>query len=796
MNKNRLGCLLPYLVLCTALTACQSDLIGDSIPCEEECPAGTYCNDSGECVEDDSDNECPSSCPKGRYCDETTNGKCVKNSQKECPDSCPKGKHCDKTTDGICVDDEDDQECPDSCPAGQHCDESTNGICVNDILKPTCPDSCPAGQHCDASTNGICVDDVVQTQCPDSCPTGQHCDNTTNGICVDDVVQIQCPDSCPTGQHCDDTTNGICVPDTTKECNPGELKCKGNMLQKCSSNNLFEDSENCSQQGKTCQNGKNGYACYEQGCVTGTSKCAGTVVSVCNASHEYEKSKDCASTKDTPVCVEANSQAKCGCQKGERKCEGNNAMVCNDSGEFVVEHACSEYQKCYIEQKHTHCIVDRTLNVLILEIDPVLTSGSIQGKNCKNLKASECLGQNNSQAVNELVEDIQFSSHQTVKVNIVKTDSTNEFAVYKNQVNLTNGKKDYKYDQATWLDMMKNGWYAALSDSRWKDLEGFSFDYNYYINKYNLINRRKNNEFNEVWIVNVDPVMTYESILVGKNAYWINGKQIEADCLPFKIMNVSISRPDANYECFGHATENILTQTFSKTMGAGYNPQNWDKDSINITSSNYSKLNLWQKFMLTEWENKSKNTGLTGVGNMHYSPNSVTDYDWNNTTSTNVKSKWQEWNNYPNITNNASSSVFSVSAYMNDSVSGTKSDARKHHRWWFGLFPHIIGYTKDGYSNNWWDYFVTNDFVTKITSSKTSYTFSVGDRVDIEVEVTYHSNKKEKLRLRGDEWNVLLDNLSCIVQDENGNLLAKAAGTTKLTYYRDGIPLTVTVNVK
>jgi hypothetical protein len=567
-------------------------------------------------------------------------------------------------------------------------------------------------------------------------------------------------------------------------------------LQKCSTSYQYVDSENCESQGKLCQNGNNGYACYAPGCVTGTSKCVGTVISVCNASHNYENSKDCASTPNTPVCVEKGSQAQCGCKKGERKCDGNNAMVCNDKGEFVVEHACSEYQKCYIEQKHTHCIVDRTLKVLILEIDPVLTSGSIQGKNCKNLKASECLGQNSEQAVNELIEDIQFSSHQTVSVKIVKTDKTNEFAVYKNQVNLTNGKKDYKYDQATWLDLMKNGWYAALSDSRWKDLEGFSFDYNYYIQKYNLISRRKNNEFNEVWIVNVDPVMTYESIMVGKNAYWINGAQIEADCMPFKIMNVSISRPDVNYECFGHATENILTQTFSKTMGAGYNPQNWNQNSIKITSSNYSKLNLWQKFMLTEWENQSKNTGLTGVGNMHYSPNSVKDYDWNNTTSTNVKSKWQEWNNYPNITNNASSSVFSVSAYMNDSFSGTQSDARKHHRWWFGLFPHIIGYTKDGYSNNWWDYFVTGDFVTKITSSKTSYTFSVGDRVDIEVEVTYHSNKKEKLRLRGDEWNVLLDNLSYIVQDENGNLLAKAAGTTKLTYYRDGIPLTVTVIVK
>ena len=65
-------------------------------------------------------------------------------------------------------------------------------------------------------------------------------------------------------------------------------------------------------------------------------------------------------------------------------------------------------------------------------------------------------------------------------------------------------------------------------------------------------------------------------------------------------MNVSISRPDANYECMGHASENILSHVFRKNTS--YKP-----NELSVTKANYASLTLWEKFTLTEYSNSSKN---------------------------------------------------------------------------------------------------------------------------------------------------------------------------------------------
>ena len=310
--------------------------------------------------------------------------------------------------------------------------------------------------------------------------------------------------------------------------------------------------------------------------------------------------------------------------------------------------------------------------------------------------------------------------------------------------------------------------------------------------------RRNNNEFNEVWVVNVDPTKIFESVLVGKNAYWINGTEQPKESALFKMMNVSISRPDANFEWFGHATANTMNQTFSQTMGNNYNPLHWDSNSISITTSNYAKLNLWQKFMLTEWENSKKKTGLTGVGNMHYSPNSTSDYDWYNVTQTSVPSKWQEWENYPNLTNTPSKQNFSpVTAYINAPVEGTRSDARQHHRWWFGLFPHIDGYTADGYSNNWWNYFCTNEFVTSLDADTKTYTYKVGDFIDdIRVRTYFVSGNSQEITISHAQDNISLSNDSIISVESDGSYKAAAAGSTTLTYFRDGRSITLNIQIQ
>lgn len=417
---------------------------------------------------------------------------------------------------------------------------------------------------------------------------------------------------------------------------------------------------------------------------------------------------------------------------------------------------------------------------MIVDIDPVLTSGKINGKDCTGITASECLGQNKQQVINELIDDIEYSSHGIIDVQIVKTEKLNEFSTHKNQVTLLNGIKSYKLDEDTWLDIMKNGWYGFWDNTRVKELGDYSFDYEYLLNKLNLVQRRINGEFDEIWLVNVDPTKSFESMMVGKSAYWINGTTINKNCNNFRIMNVSISRPDTNFECNGHAAEDIMSNVFGTAkLNYGYNV-------INVNSSNYDNLTLWEKFTLTENANKSKNTGLVGVGNVHFSPNSISDYDWENYNN-NVNTKWREWLNYPNLTSNPGVDVFSPSVYMDNALAGTQSAARRHHRWWFSLMPYMTGYTKDGYSNNWWDYLYLSDFITSVTANKKTYTYSLDDYIDdIEFTLEYKSLKSEKIIIQKYDNNMEFSNKEIFGIDNSGKIIALNKGNSTLKYYRDG----------
>ena len=431
----------------------------------------------------------------------------------------------------------------------------------------------------------------------------------------------------------------------------------------------------------------------------------------------------------------------------------------------------------------------KDLKVLIVDIDPILNSGSINGKSCIGLTASSCLNQNKQQVINELIDDIEYSSHGIINVDIVKTEMLNEFSTHKDLVSLLNGTKSYRLDEATWLDIMKNGWINSFDDLRVKQMDNYTFDYEYLLNKLNLIERRNNNEFHEVWLLSVDPIKNFESIMVGKNSYMINGVPIIKDCDNFRIMNVSISRPDSNFECNGHAAEDILDNVFNAVVSYEYN-------SLSIDNSNYNTLNLWQKFTLTEHHNKYKNTGLSGVGDIHFSPNSIKAYDWEN-YSNKVTSKWKEWLNYPNLTNGPSNEVFSPNVYMNANISGTQSASRFHQRWWFSLIPHVTGYTKDGYSNNWWDYLYLSNFVTNVSVDKKNYTYKIGDYIDgIKFNLLFKNLENEIFEIYTYENNMFFSNKNIFNIDENGKIIAAKEGNSVLTYYRDGKSASVNIVIK
>ncbi len=349
------------------------------------------------------------------------------------------------------------------------------------------------------------------------------------------------------------------------------------------------------------------------------------------------------------------------------------------------------------------------LKILVLEQNPLFADGT---------RLSDLLGMTDKikPSVEELYDDIRFGSHGLLTCETVCWERIDAFPAHKVLFNLPSGPS-HSLDEETVRRLFEKGWYGWWSNE-WFTKEicpedtGFSFDYGLLIREHNLIERRKRGEFDLILLVNQDPIYCFEACMMGKNAYWINGDPIEADCPLTAILNVSVSRRDANFECFGHMMENVMMHVFTGgTDCFGYREHEWD-------GVPYEDMNLWQRFILA----KRNYDGTTACGNVHFSPNSLTDYDWKNPEP--ILSTWRDWrDNYPHLTGEAE--PFDPSVYIPLGMDCEKHACRLHHRWWFSCMPHAAGVTlKGGYSNSWWDYFASLDYAEEIRAEEDgSFTF-------------------------------------------------------------------------
>ncbi len=199
-------------------------------------------------------------------------------------------------------------------------------------------------------------------------------------------------------------------------------------------------------------------------------------------------------------------------------------------------------------------------------------------------------------------------------------------------------------------------------------------DYKAILSKYNILGRVAKNEIDEVWIFAFPHAGLYESRMCGPSAFWCNSppiKNTDSSKRRFVIMGFSYERYIGEMlESYGHRAESIMEKTFSHLTG---------------------EANLWKRF--TCYENTMP--GKAACGNVHFAPNSLKDYDWNNPTP--VKSECYDWEiNFPN---------FKGDIRTVDPSEWGNGDIRKHHIWWFSHFPKVAG-RKNGIHNNWWQYVV------------------------------------------------------------------------------------------
>lgn len=261
----------------------------------------------------------------------------------------------------------------------------------------------------------------------------------------------------------------------------------------------------------------------------------------------------------------------------------------------------------------------------------------------------------------------------------------------------TDGKSytlEYYYETLMTANKETGG--AYWSYSGW-DEYGLTFDYEHYLNEYNVFDRVNKGEIDEVWIFTgpMVGVTLYETRMVGKDTYWCNSPELESDCKPFVVYGFNYERGVGEMlEDAGHRAESIMKHV----MGS----PDYTKDYTDYTD--------WEKFTAYD----SVAPGKSGVGNVHFAPNSTKDYEWGNTKY--VYSNCEDWLNYPDI--NTAPEQVNCETWGN-------GDIREHHKWWFSRFPHIAGInSKTGFYNNWWIYF-TLDYINNPTAS--SDTMVYGD---------------------------------------------------------------------
>ncbi len=433
----------------------------------------------------------------------------------------------------------------------------------------------------------------------------------------------------------------------------------------------------------------------------------------------------------------------------------------------------------------------KDLKVLIIEINPYLKS-----KKMKVTDYFNTFGLNLSlkSSVKSIQGDFVMGSNGVVNCKIVGVEYLNEFPTYTKKITLSHidksGKeiitgKDYKLDETTYLDIFRNGWNGWWDNVNTARLEGidnpYYFDYNYILNKYNLVERKNAKEFDMVWVFSIDMVSMRETSMVGRSAFDVNGATIYADCDNFVIAGFNFTRSDSAFECIGHYAEAMLNNVYQVSDEA-YNKQ--------LSFTSYNELNTWQKFYLCL--NKAPvNVKEYGVGQVHFAPNSTSDYDWENQTP--VISTWIDWkNNYPKLT--GETAEFTANTYFKEGMTANQA----HKRWWFSLMPHHQGRDANGYSHNWWDYILSLDYVTSIGTSnkyfeknamdkyKKTILLETGDIItDLKFTLNYKSGKSKDF-IVNKKYNYVTSSNNKVISIIDGKIKALATGSALIKLKYDG----------
>jgi hypothetical protein len=226
-----------------------------------------------------------------------------------------------------------------------------------------------------------------------------------------------------------------------------------------------------------------------------------------------------------------------------------------------------------------------------------------------------------------------------------------------------------------------------LQETGWKTLraENTTFDYKAFVEFYGFDKKRDSGEINEVWLWSFPYGGLWESNMMGKDAFWINSEPTEnVNCKELLcVMGLNFERDLAcALEAYGHRFESVMGKVYG----------NWDY----YNKDNKDRLTNWERYAAYGQKYYKFNAGTAHIGNIHFPPNGVKDYDWDNQSK--VKTFADTWANYPNIMDENAREI---------DCSEWGCTHIGYMKWWFTHIPHYQGISsKDKKLNNWWRYVV------------------------------------------------------------------------------------------
>jgi hypothetical protein len=285
--------------------------------------------------------------------------------------------------------------------------------------------------------------------------------------------------------------------------------------------------------------------------------------------------------------------------------------------------------------------------VLVVNFDPV-----IEAEGGRRLR--EVCGWNDPAKLTQgYIDDVRECSGGFVRYRVVETITADEFPL----------KKDgFRYTDEDFLRAWrsKGGWH-----------EPDAVDYAALIRQFRMAERVERGEIDEVWVWSMPYSGFWESTMVGKGAYFCNSDPVPGidTSRIFVIMGFNYERGVGEMlEDLGHRTESIMTHVY----------RSWQP----------KPTHAWNRFTLYDM----LAPGQAACGNVHFAPNSQSDYDWGNKTP--VRSTCDDWLTYPRLTGKSR---------VVTSADWGSGDIRAHHKWWLDHLPRVPGRT-EGKLNNWWAY--------------------------------------------------------------------------------------------